>query len=351
MLLEVDIQKKLGSFHCRMAFTVESERCGVFGPSGSGKSTLLNMLAGLVAPDAGHIVLNGVTLFDKERAINLPPERRRIGVVFQGAELFPHMNVEKNLLYGRNRLAEKERVIEPERLIAALRLETLLSRNVRELSGGERQRVALGRSILACPKLILLDEPLTGLDDQLKYPLIEHLRRIFAEFAIPTLFISHNPREMRLMTDEALVVRDGEIQRAITTEALACADFVSDGAGYENLLDLGEPLDMGDMCRYPWGKLSLILPKRENNAAGRFLLHGRDILLFTQQPGLTSARNVIVCRVEKTYQNNCLVGVALDCQGMTLVAEIVPQSARQLAIRPGLELVAVIKASAFRRLS
>jgi molybdate transport system ATP-binding protein len=349
MLLEVDITKKLGAFSCHYAFSLVGERCGVFGPSGCGKSTLINMSAGLLTPDSGCIVLDGRTLFDKDRGINLPPERRCVGMVFQEAYLFPHMNVEKNLLYGMKRLPAHERHIEPERLIAALRLGPLLKRGIRQISGGERQRVALGRAILACPRLILLDEPLTGLDERLKHQIIREIREIFAEFSLPLLFISHNLQEMRLMTKEVLVMEAGQIARRTSSEELARSDFAT-GEGYSNLLDFGEPEDLGDMYRYPWGNVALILPKRENRQAGRFSLHGRDILLFTERPKATSARNILNCLVTGTYQNDWLVGVEMNCQGQTLIAEIVPQLVRELAIRPGSELVAVIKASAFKRL-
>jgi molybdate transport system ATP-binding protein len=164
VILHVDVEKKLSDFQCRAAFSLESEKCGVFGPSGSGKTTLMHMLAGLLQPDKGFIKLNDVTLFDQKEGINLPPEARRVGVVFQHSHLFPHMNVKKNLFYGLNRIPASERNIDPEHLINILQVEHLLDRGVSKLSGGERQRIALGRTILACPHLILLDEPLSGLN-------------------------------------------------------------------------------------------------------------------------------------------------------------------------------------------
>ena len=350
MLLDVDVTKDFGDFQCRIVFSLSSEKCGVFGPSGSGKTSLMHMLAGLLQPDKGHIALNGQTLFDKEAGINLPPEARRVGVVFQHGHLFPHMNVKKNLFYGLNRIARRTRHISPEQLIDILQIEPLLSRRVARLSGGERQRVALGRTILACPQLILLDEPLAALDGMLKYQIIPHLRQVFAEFSIPMLFISHSLQEMRMMTEEVLVINHGCIEKQIATEELARSGLGSGGYGYTNLLRLDAPEDLGRLLRYYWRDTPLMLVKTEDPSAGEFALNSRDILLFKKDPEASSARNMLPCIVRKTYQTEWLVGVELDCHGNTLIAEIVPQSLVELDIQPGSKVVAVFKASAFRRL-
>ncbi len=350
MFLEVDVEKHFPEFQSRIKFSLETKKCGVFGPSGSGKSTLMNMLSGLMRPDKGHIILNGRTLFDHKAGINLPPEARRVGVVFQHAHLFPHMSVKKNLFYGLKRIKPHERNIDPDQLISALQIEPLLDRSVTKLSGGERQRVALGRTILACPHLILLDEPMAGLDGMLKYQIIPHLRQVFAEFSIPMLFISHSLQEMRMMTDEVLVMRNGHLERQLPTEELARTSLGTGGRGYTNLLQLDSPKDLGELMSFRWGTVPLMLVKTQNSGAGEFALNGRDILLFKKHPEATSARNMLSCVVRKTYQTDWLVGVELDCGGNILVAEIVPQSLEELDIRPGSKLVAVFKASAFQRL-
>jgi len=348
--MEVEVEKRISGFTSSVAFSLTQKRCGVFGPSGSGKSTLMNMLAGLLEPDRGYIRLNGKTLFDSVQKINLPPDKRRIGVVFQHAHLFPHMNVQKNLYYGLKRIPPSERNINPDQLITVLQLESFLERTVAGLSGGEKQRVALGRTILACPDLILLDEPLTGLDEELKYQIIPHLRRVFSQFSIPLLFISHNMQEMRMMTEHVLVMRQGSIRQQLGTEELARTNLGTGGRGYTNFLDLDAPRDLGDLLSYNWGGVPLMLVKTSKEGAGRFSLNGRDILLFKKHPEATSARNMLACTVRQTYQTDWLVGVELDCRGNTLIAEIVPQSVTELGIEPGAEVVAVFKASAFQRL-
>jgi molybdate transport system ATP-binding protein len=352
MLLEVAVEKHFAEFSVRAAFTLSSEQCGVFGPSGSGKSTLMHLLAGLLEPDQGIIRLNGRTLFDQAQGINLPPEQRRVGVVFQHACLFPHLSVRKNLLYGLSRLPRQQRTIDIDQLVHVLRLTELLDRSVQRLSGGERQRVALGRTVLACPQLILLDEPLSGLDGQLKYQIIPYLLKVFTEFSIPMLFISHSLQELRLMTNEVLVMSKGLAEQTMSTEELARRHSLGRSErGYTNLLQLDEPADLGRLMSYNWGGITLMLLKSDNLATGQFSLGARDILLFKKHPEATSARNMLACTVRRMYETEWLTGVELDCgQGKTLIAEIVPQSVEEMGIQPGSEVVAVFKASAFQRL-
>lgn len=308
------------------------------------------MLAGLLDPDEGHITLDGIELFNKQKKINLSPESRRVGVVFQHSRLFPHMDVRKNLFYGMKRLPATERSIDPKQLIEILQLHDLLDRRVSKLSGGERQRVALGRTILSNPKLILLDEPLTGLDSTLKYTIIPQLKMVFDQFSIPMLFISHNLQEMRMMTEETLILKDGKVENQFTTEELARTTLGSGGKGYVNLLELHYPQDTGRLLCYKWGKTPLMLLKSEQDGPGQFSLNSRDIVLFKKNPEATSARNMLSCTVKNTYQTEWLSGIELECDGNTLIAEIVPQSLEELDIKPGSEIVAVFKASAFERL-
>ena len=348
MELDVNIEKHNGGFHFSAAFTLSANRCGIFGPSGSGKSTLMHLLAGLQNPDRGTIRLAGQTLFDSDAGINLAPDRRRIGVVFQHAHLFPHMDVRRNLFYGWRRTEATERRIAPEALIDVLNLSHLLDRGIGKLSGGERQRVALGRTVLACPRLILMDEPLTGLDQELKYQIIPYLQKVFAEFVIPLLFISHSLREMRLMTDEVLVFREGNLQGKMATEELARSSMA--GGGYANMLTLGRPVKSGDLWAYRWGENELILTDRGERDDNLFELDARDIVLFKLHPQATSARNLLTCRVVSLFGVNNRVGVELACGGKTLIAQIVPESVREMGISAGVEVVAVIKASSFRKL-
>jgi molybdate transport system ATP-binding protein len=350
MKLEVSLHKQLGSFKLAADFDVTGERLGVFGPSGSGKSTLMHLLAGLLRPDRGSIRIDGDTLFDSAKGINLAPERRRIGVVFQHAHLFPHLGVRRNLLYGYRRIPASERKIDPQDLIDVLGLGPLLQRDVVSLSGGERQRVALGRTLLACPRLILLDEPLTGLDEKLKFQIIPYLQKVFAEFAVPLLLISHSLNEMRLLTGEVLEFAGGQYLGQTSAEELARRGMGTSQIGYINLLELHNPrLHDGLFC-YGWGDQEIVLSAGSEATTGMFELSSKDITLFKRHPEATSARNMLRCKVVKLFGAGNRLGVELDCGGRTLVSQVVAEAVHDLGLQPGSDIIAVIKASAFRRL-
>jgi molybdate transport system ATP-binding protein len=350
MNLDVALRKNYGGFKLDVAFSLTENRCGIFGPSGSGKSTLMHLLAGLLEPDEGRIELAGQTLFDSDRRINVPPEKRRIGVVFQHAHLFPHMNVRRNLLYGWKRTPEAERRIDPQALARVLQIDQLLERGVNSLSGGERQRVALARTVLACPRLILMDEPLNGLDEELKFQIIPYLNKVFSEFAVPLLFISHSLHEMRLMADEVLVFEGGHIEQRLRAEELARRSLVTGSRGYANLLTLSAPRPQGDLWLYHWEGNELVLT--ESGAVGDnvFELAAKDITLFKRHPEASSARNMLPCRVAEIFGSGNRIGVELACGSGRLICQIVPDSVRELDIRQGAEVIAVVKASAFHRL-
>ncbi|BCR06533.1 molybdate-transporting ATPase [Desulfuromonas versatilis] len=351
MRLEVCLQKSFGSFRFDAEFRVEVSRIGIFGKSGSGKSTLVGMLAGLVHPDAGYIRLDGEPLYDSATGVRLSPERRRLAVVFQHAHLFPHLSVQRNLLYGYRRTPGHERKIDPGAIAEVLNITHLLGRGVGTLSGGERQRVALGRAVLTCPRFILMDEPLTGLDEGLKYQIIPYLQKVFSEFDIPLLFISHSLNEMRLMTEEVLVFEAGRLAAQVSVEDLARQRMASSQVGYINLMELHSPRPQDDLWAYRWGEHELVLSDGANGGgAAMYELSSKDITLFKRHPEASSARNLLHCRVTEVFETGNRVGVELDCGGQRLVSQVVHDAARDLEIRRGAELYAIIKASAFRRL-
>ena len=350
MRLEVALEKRLGDFHFSAGFAVEGQRIGVYGKSGSGKSTLMGMLAGLIRPDAGLIRLDGETLYDGGRKLLIPPERRRLAVVFQHAHLFPHLNVRRNLLYGYKRIPRRDRRIAPEALGEVLGLGPLLERDVTTLSGGERRRVALGRAVLSCPRLILMDEPLTGLDAGSKYQIIPYLKAVFDEFGIPLIFISHSLNEMRLMTDDVLLFDGGRLLSQSSAEELARSLMGSRQSGYINLLTLEHPRPVDDLWSYDWGGLRLILTERASRESALFQLSSKDVTLFKGRPEASSARNLLPCRVVRIFESGNRIGVELDCGGRPLVSQLVREAVRELEIREGSEIYAIVKASAFRPL-
>jgi molybdate transport system ATP-binding protein len=348
--LEIKLTKKIGELDLDTDFSLSKNRTGLFGPSGSGKSTLMNLLAGLTQADSGFIRLDDRLLFDSSKKINVRPEHRRIGVVFQHAHLFPHLDVRGNVLYGYRRTAKENRRINPEDLLEALGITSLLKRRVESLSGGERQRAALARTMLTCPRLILMDEPLSGLDEDLKFQLIPYLNRVFAEFQIPLLFISHSLLEMRLMTQEIVVIDQGKIKEQRATEEFARDTWDTGRKGYVNLLNLGRSSTYHDLFAYEWGANRLILTEPGLSKENLFELDAREIILFKRHPEAASARNLLECRVNKIFTSGNRVRVELQCGRDQLIAQIVPESVRELKIKEGCSVIAAIKATAFRRI-
>ncbi|TYL90636.1 molybdenum ABC transporter ATP-binding protein [Bradyrhizobium rifense] len=210
-MLRVDVEKQLGEFSLQASFSSEGRVTGLFGASGAGKSSLINMIAGLLRPDRGTIVIDGDVVDDTAAGIHVPTYRRRIGYVFQDARLFPHLNVAQNLDYGRrmNRLAADP--AQRTRVVDLLDIGALLDRRPGKLSGGERQRVALGRALLSKPRLLLLDEPLGALDEARKLEILPYLVRLRDEANVPMVYVSHDVAELRQLATQIVMLRQGRV--------------------------------------------------------------------------------------------------------------------------------------------
>lgn len=348
MELAIQARKRFGDFSLECDLTLHGERIGVFGPSGGGKSTFVRLIAGLDRPDIGEIVLDGEVLFSSARRIHLPPQERRIALVFQHAALFQHLSVRDNILFGfRRRRAPA--TLDQGRLHAVLGLEQLLDRGVEKLSGGEKQRVALARAILSAPRLLLMDEPLSALDDALRYQIIPYLHEVSSTFGIPFLFVSHSLNEMRLLTDEVVVLHQGRCSGQMSPEELARQRMGRARGGYINLLRLGAPEQCGDLFAYRFGTTQLLM-WLDGGSSSIFELSSKDIMLFKGRPEAVSARNLLPCRVVQLLELENRVGVELDCGGEGLIATVVRQAAEELDLHPGDNIHALIKASAFRKL-
>jgi molybdate transport system ATP-binding protein len=197
IVLTVDVEKKLGAFKLAVRFEAAGGATALFGPSGSGKTSVVSMIAGLLTPDRGFIALNGTTLFDAAKGINVPPHRRHIGYVFQEGRLFPHLSVRQNVDYGRRMSGQPRDAEDFARIVKLLDIGHLLDRRPRLLSGGERQRVAIGRALLMRPRLLLLDEPLASLDSGHKHEILPYLVRLRDETKVPMVYVSHTASEVR----------------------------------------------------------------------------------------------------------------------------------------------------------
>lgn len=350
MKLQVAAQKQFGKFFLDMEFTIDNQRIGIFGPSGSGKSALVGLIAGLHHPDRGLVLLDGEPIFHSERRINVPAEHRRIGMVFQRPGLFPHLNVKGNLLYGFRRCDPGLRKIKLNNLLEVLQIGHLLDRGVKNLSGGEKQRVAIGRAVLSNPRMLVMDEPLSALDDSLKFQIIPFLKNVCEAFKIPYIFISHSLTETRIMTDRVLKVAEGRIAGQMTAEELARASIGDSGDAYINLLRLKEPRRLDSMYAYRWGDGDLLISGRCGPKDAYYELPSTDIILFKRHPEAISARNLLRCRIDEMFEAGGRIGVGLLSGSDKLVATVVREAVQDLEIKVGIEIYAAIKATAFRQL-
>src|SRR3954469_16902882 len=210
-MLEVNVERRLGSFRLAASFIAGAGITALFGRSGSGKTSLVNALAGLLKPDNGRISLDGIVLYDRAASIDVPPQRRRIGYVFQDARLFPHLTVRRNLLYGRWFRRPEPGAPSLEEVVDLLGIAPLLARRPGALSGGEKQRVAIGRALLASPRLLLMDEPLAALDAARKSEILPYIERLRRETGLPIVYVSHAIDEVARLADHVAVMSEGRI--------------------------------------------------------------------------------------------------------------------------------------------
>jgi len=214
-MIEFSLQKKLQAANGEMLFhaaykTTQNAFIGIYGPSGAGKTSLLRMLAGFLEPDSGAVRINNKTWYDSRNKINLAPQKRKTGFVFQDYALFPNMTVKENLLFALDKETPKGIV---EDLLIMVELEQFYKRKIQTLSGGQRQRVALARALVRKPELLLLDEPLSALDSELREKLQSLLLKIHNEFKLTTLLVSHDIAEMIRLTDEIIFLKNGMIEK------------------------------------------------------------------------------------------------------------------------------------------
>ena len=238
-MLEIDISKNQGDFRLLCDLHISTGITAIYGPSGSGKTTLLNCVAGFSTPDSGKIMMSNQIFFSKEKKVNVPVEKRRLGYVLQESGLFPHLSVHKNIKYGYELTPDNRKKYDLDYLIEMLAIGPLLERDVASLSGGERQRVALVRSLATSPQLLLLDEPMASIDARFRGFLIYQLKKMSLEIGIPMLYVSHSLSEVMVLANNAIVmnkgavIAEGEPNILFTTpEVTGLTDFSS----YENLV-------------------------------------------------------------------------------------------------------------------
>jgi molybdate transport system ATP-binding protein len=312
----------------------------LFGPSGAGKSTLLDCIAGLTQPDAGRIAVNGGLLFDSSKKLNVPPQHRQISYVFQSLALFPHMTAEANVAYGLPDLPAQEGRARVSEILQMFRVEKLSGRRPREISGGEQQRVALARSLVTLPRVLLLDEPLTGLDAELKASIIDDLRVWNATHKIPILYVTHSREEVDALGERVIALLHGKIVSEGTPREVLDAPRrkrLAQAAGFENLLS-GTVLDLREADGVMRVRLAASACEIEvplgHAAPGdqvRIAIRAGDTLLAAEPPRGLSARNVLEGKIVSLERRGTLVVARVDC-GVTFTVHVTPGAERTLEL-------------------
>jgi molybdate transport system ATP-binding protein len=351
--LEVQITNRLGEFDLDVAFTAPSQGVtALFGSSGSGKTSVLRAIAGLERPSKGLVHINGEVWQDRQRFV--PPHRRALGYVFQEASLFPHLSVLKNLKYGLRRVAEKERQIPFHDVVELLGIAALLKRRTQALSGGERQRVAIARALLTSPRLLLMDEPLSALDHGAKQIILPYLESLHDEFAIPSLYVSHDPNEVARLADRMVVLEKGRvIAEGDAASLLTRLDLPLSGYDDASSLLEGNVSSHDNSYHLTWISLhgNRVAVPREDLPVGRHArvqIQARDVSLALHAHADTSILNILPARVIDTHdinQTQMLVRLELE-DGQTLLSRITRRSAMGMGIHEGMLLYAQVKSVA-----
>lgn len=354
MTLKVAIRHTVGAFALDVAFDAPGGVTALFGRSGAGKTSVIRAVAGLMRPDEGTIEASGRVLFDSAAGVNVPPNRRRIGVVFQDARLFPHLSVAGNLAFARWVGRAPQRGAEA-RVVELLGLGGLMRRRPAALSGGERQRVAMARTLLSAPDLLLLDEPLASLDEARKGEIMPYLERLRDDVGIPMIYVSHSVSEVVRLADRVVVLSEGRsvaVGPAARVFAQRGALGARDaGAVLEGVITGHEPAD-GLTALLLDGELGLTLPAVAAPVGARVRLRvpAADVMIARERPQGLSTRNILPARVDAIASGDgpgALVTLALGEAGAAvLVARVTQQAARTLELSEGARCYAVLKAFA-----
>ncbi|MBX6742194.1 MAG: molybdenum ABC transporter ATP-binding protein [Acetobacteraceae bacterium] len=329
----------------------------LFGPSGCGKSTILSAVAGLLRPQSGRVALDGQVLTDTEARIFIPAERRRCGVVFQDARLFPHLSVEGNLRYGLRRAPRGAEGPDFEEVVALLGLGRLLRRRPNGLSGGERQRVALGRALLSRPRLLLMDEPLASLDVPRRAEILPLIERVRDAFRVPILHVTHALEEVDRLADTLVLLEGGRVLAAGAPEALTAEPGLTllsgrrDAGVVLRCRVAGHDPDRGlTRLDFPGGSLLVTLRPEPPGSTLRLRLRARDVSLATAPPQGLATHNILPAEVESIAPapfspHEVLLRLRLGPTPM--LARLTRDAVGTLGLTPGRAVWALVKSIAF----
>ena len=348
MTLTVDITHQFGDFRLSASFTAGPGVTALFGPSGSGKSSIIKCISGLLKP--AHAVITNDNHNLQDVAHFVAPHRRKMGLVFQDARLFPHMSVAQNLDYG-SRFARAHPVIKRSEVIDLMNLSGLLERKPASLSGGEAQRVAIGRALLSAPNMLLMDEPLASLDAPRKAEILPYLERLKIEAGLPILYVSHSMDEVARLADDIVLIQDGAVAASGPVfEVLSNPDMipmvgVREAGAVIAAQVISHDADGLSKLRVAAGTLELPGVRSEINSEIRLRVLASDVILSLSPPADLSAMNSLPVTVKNIHQGQGPgAAIVLDAAGDMLMARVTSRSVQRLGLRPGLECFAILKA-------
>jgi molybdate transport system ATP-binding protein len=356
-MLEVDVRKRyshdgLAALDLEVQFQVNNEIAVLFGPSGAGKTTTLLMIAGIVAPDAGTIRLNGERYFDSAGGVNRPLQKRGVGFVFQDYLLFPHMTALQNVEYGARESSPAARRRCSLELLELFGISSVAQRRPHSLSGGEQQRVALARALASRPSLLLLDEPLSAVDVSTRARLLREIRQAQRAAGIPFLYVTHHRADMVRIGDAALLLHAGRIlQRGNPVQVLNTPASMSAARvlGPDNLLlatiaeqrpEEGLTVLEAEGCRLLAGYMDM--PVGREVTVG---ISSEDIIVSPQPVAMTSARNLLSGSITSMIEGGGHLELLANC-GVNLRVSITRQAVKTLGLAPGVPVYLLIKANA-----
>lgn len=354
-MIEIDIKLGKANFLLDARFKIPAFGVtGIFGPSGSGKTSLLRVIAGLETTAQGRVSVKGREYLKADRA--LAAHQRRVGFVFQDARLFPHLDVEENLLFGRRRLRKPIIINRLEEFYELLGVASLLSRDISGLSGGEQQRIALGRALLAEPDILLMDEPLSALDQGTRKQLMSFLEELFQQLEMPVFYVSHSSEEIARLADQLVVMEGGQvkacgdIQRVLS---LVDSDLAQSDSSFSVINGVVQQSVSDDvtLVRSEGGQELLLPGAAQPGDIGkqvRLRVRARDVSLCLEKPGSSSILNILPARVVEIAEQSQRGSrtVRLDIGSGAILAKVSDYSVKHLKLGQGMELYAQIKSAA-----
>ena len=359
MSVEVRVRRALGRFEIDAQFRAGAGITALFGRSGSGKTSIIDMVAGLLRPHSGRIVVAGRVLYDSEHGVDIPVHRRGIGYVFQQPRLFPHYSVRGNLLYGHRFARPAPSADDIATVVDLLGIGHLLERRPGALSGGEKQRVAIGRALLTRPQVLLMDEPMASLDSARRGEILPYLERLRDEARLPVLYVSHSIEEVSRLADTLVLVSDGRVVEAgPLAELMGRTDLHPLTGRHEagSLIDVevarhDEEWDLSELT-FSGGSLRVPRVEQPVGTTVRLRLRARDISVALQAPKHTSIRNAIAARVlDVLHGPGAFAEVRMQAGEALLVARITRHAAHELGLDAGKPVWALVKSVAVDRRS